>query len=50
MGKLRQMFTGLAWMVSCSIAHTFMLGKVEYDENDCKKESDHTLVPFGVCW
>ena len=50
MGKLCQMFTGLAWMVSCSIVHTFMLGKVAYDENNCKKESAHTLVPFGVCW
>ena len=36
-------------MVSCSIAHTFMLGKVAYDENNCKKESDHTLVN-GTVW
>ena len=36
-------------MVSCSIVHTVMLGKVAYDEN---KESAHTLVVGlpGTVW
>ena len=39
-------------MVSCSIVHTVMLGKVAYDENNCKKESAHTLVVGlpGTVW